>query len=141
MKTAIMGTGGVGGYFGAKLALGGHDVCFVARGAHLDAIKAKGLRVESPLGNMHLGEVDATDDPSEIGAVDVVLIAVKLWDTETATEACRPLVKDNTLVIPFQNGITAIQTMTGHPPATQDMSVLCRPRSIKPRTREARFPI
>jgi len=111
MKIAIMGTGGVGGYFGAKLALGGHDVSFIARGAHLEAINAHGLRVESPLGDMHVTNADATASPGEIGPVDVVLIAVKLWDLEAAAEACIPLLNYDTLVLPFQNGITASETV------------------------------
>ena len=72
MKIAIMGTGGVGGYFGAKLALGGNDVSFIARGAHLAAIKSQGLTVRSPLGDMHVPTPRATDTPSDVGPVDVV---------------------------------------------------------------------
>ncbi len=111
MKIAIKGTGGVGGYFGAKLALGGHDVSFIARGAHLEAIQVSGLRVVSPLGDMHVGDANATDTPADIGPVDVVLIAVKLWDLESAASACMPLLKKDTLAIPFQNGITASETV------------------------------
>jgi len=83
MRIAVMGTGGVGGYFGTRLALGGCDVSFIARGRHLEAIRQGGLKVESPLGDMRLAAPRATDNPAEIGAVDLVLFGVKLWDTET----------------------------------------------------------
>jgi 2-dehydropantoate 2-reductase len=106
MRIAVMGTGGVGGYFGAKLALAGNEVVFVARGKHLEAIRANGLRVESPLGDMHLPKAaQATDDPTEIGPVDLVLFSVKLWDTETAAEAIKPLLGEHTAVVSFQNGV------------------------------------
>ncbi|MEU1601126.1 2-dehydropantoate 2-reductase [Streptomyces sp. NPDC005708] len=106
MRIAVMGTGGVGGYFGAKLALAGNEVAFVARGKHLEAIRANGLRVESPLGDMHLPKAaQATDDPTEIGPVDLVLFSVKLWDTETAAEAIKPLLGEHTAVVSFQNGV------------------------------------
>lgn len=105
MKVAIMGTGGVGGYFGTRLALAGHDVQFIARGRHLDAIRAQGLTVRSPLGDMHLPAPAITDRPADIGPVDVVLLGVKLWDTETAAQAIRPLVGPGTAVISLQNGV------------------------------------
>ena len=105
MRVAVMGTGGVGGYFGARLALGGCDVAFIARGAHLAAIRQRGLKVESPLGDMHLPDARATDDPAAVGAVDLVLFGVKLWDTETAAKATAPLVGPETAVISLQNGV------------------------------------
>jgi 2-dehydropantoate 2-reductase len=105
MKIAIMGAGAVGGYFGARLALGGNDVSFIARGAHLAAIKAQGLTVRSPLGNLHLATPVATDTPSDVGPVDVVLFGVKLWETETAAEAIKPLIGPETVVLSFQNGV------------------------------------
>lgn len=105
MKMAIMGTGGVGGYFGARLAASGADVSFVARGAQLAALRAEGLRITSPAGDLHLKTVKATDDPATIGPVDVVLFGVKLWDTEAAAHAIRPLVGPHTAVISFQNGV------------------------------------
>ncbi|MCW9039042.1 MAG: 2-dehydropantoate 2-reductase [Rhodospirillales bacterium] len=108
MKIAVMAAGGVGGYFGARLAQAGHEVAFVARGRHLEAIRAQGLRIESPLGDAVIHPCNATDDPAAIGPVDVVLFAVKLWDTEEAAAACRPLLKDGTAVIPFQNGVESI---------------------------------
>ncbi len=105
MKIAIMGTGGVGGYFGARLAAGGADVAFVARGAHLAALQDRGLTVESPLGELHLPDIRATDDPATLGRVDVVLVTVKLWDTEAAARAVQPIVGPGTGVISFQNGV------------------------------------
>jgi len=105
MRIAIMGSGGVGGYFGARLALGGADVTFIARGAHLAAMRESGLRVESPLGAMQVARPKATDDPSAIGPVDLVLFSVKLWDTEDAARAIAPLIGPDTGVISFQNGV------------------------------------
>ena len=91
MRIAIMGSGGVGGYFGARLARAGCDVTFIARGAHLEAMRKDGLRVESQLGNIHIEAPQATSDPASIGTVDLVLFGVKLWDTETAANAMLPL--------------------------------------------------
>src|SRR5947208_3520729 len=84
MRIAIMGSGAVGGYFGARLAAGGSEVTFIARGAHLAAMRENGLIVESPLGEIKLPRVEASDDPRAIGAVDLVIVAVKRWDTESA---------------------------------------------------------
>jgi 2-dehydropantoate 2-reductase len=105
MRIAVMGTGGVGGYFGARLAVGGCDVSFIARGRHLDAIRQRGLKVESPLGDIHLATPRASDNPANIGPVDLVLFGVKLWDTETAAEAVAPLVGPETAVVSLQNGV------------------------------------
>ncbi|MGA0394854.1 MAG: ketopantoate reductase family protein, partial [Rhodospirillales bacterium] len=88
MKIAIMGSGGVGGYFGARLAQGGADVTFIARGEHLAAMQANGLKVDSAeLGNALIKPVQATDTPADIGPVDYVIIAIKLWGTEEIAEA------------------------------------------------------
>lgn len=105
MKIAVMGTGGVGGYFGAKLANSGNEVTFIARGSHLAAIKANGLKVSSGLGDIWVKDARATDAPDEVGDVDVVMFGVKLWDTKSAALACRPLVGKDTAVISFQNGV------------------------------------
>jgi len=105
MKIAVMGTGGVGGYFGARLAAAGEAVAFLARGAHLEAMRRSGLRVLSRLGEVHLDPVRATDDAAEIGPVDVVLFTVKLWDTEAAGRACKPLIGDASAVVSLQNGV------------------------------------
>ena len=104
MRIAVIGAGGVGGYFGAKLAQAGHDVAFVARGAHLAAMRAGGLRVESAAGDIVLPQVRATDDPATLAPVDFAMFCVKLWDVEAAAAKMGPLVRDG-VVIPFQNGI------------------------------------
>jgi 2-dehydropantoate 2-reductase len=111
MRIAVMAAGAVGGYFGARLAAAGHEVSFIARGAHLAAILAQGLRVESPLGNLHIRNAKATAEPREVGAADVVLFAVKLWDTELAAAAARPLVGPATRVITFQNGVDSVERL------------------------------
>ncbi len=111
MRIAVMAAGAVGGYFGARLAAAGHDVSFIARGAHLAAIRSEGLRLESPLGNVCVRDARATAEPGEIGAVDVVLFAVKLWDTEIAAAAGRKLVGPDTRVITFQNGVDSVERL------------------------------
>jgi 2-dehydropantoate 2-reductase len=105
MRVAVFGTGGVGGYFGARLAASGVDVSFVARGAHLDAIRAGGLRVDSVLGDMLIRPAQACEDPAEIGPVDYVLLGVKSWQVEEAAEVMQPLLGEATLVVPLQNGV------------------------------------
>jgi 2-dehydropantoate 2-reductase len=105
MRIAVMGTGGVGGYFGARLAQAGHEVAFVARGRQLEALRASGLRVESPLGDVHLRDVEVTGQPAELGSADLVLFTVKLWDTLEAAEAIKPLLRAETAVVSFQNGV------------------------------------
>ena len=106
MRVVIMGAGGVGGYFGAHLARAGHEVVFIARGAHLEAIRTRGFRLEGPRGDIALEPGGATDDPASLdGPADVVLFAVKLYDTETAGEAVRPVVGPDTMVISLQNGV------------------------------------
>jgi 2-dehydropantoate 2-reductase len=111
MRIAVMAAGAVGGYFGARLAAAGHDVTFIARGAHRDAIRRDGLTIESALGDLHLKDIDVTDDPTQVGPADVVLFAVKLWDTETAGEQTRPLVGSNTRVITLQNGVDSVERL------------------------------
>ena len=111
MRIAVVGAGGVGGGFGAALAKAGADVTFIARGAHLAAMKRDGLKVQSPRGDTHLVPTQATDNPAEIGAVDIVLFCVKLWDVESAGEAIKPLVGADTAVIPLQNGIDAAERL------------------------------
>ncbi len=112
MRIVIMGAGGLGGYFGARLAAADNDVAFIARGAHLAAIREQGLRVQSAYGDLHLQDVAATDDPSTLAPADVVIIAVKLWDTEAAAEAVKPLVRPGTAVVSFQNGVSKDETLT-----------------------------
>ncbi|MEE8435640.1 MAG: 2-dehydropantoate 2-reductase [bacterium] len=105
MKIAIMGSGGVGGYFGARLALAGEDVTFIARGAHLEAIRSGGLRVEGTLLECHLNDAKATDDPGGVGAVDLVVMSIKAYDLEGSARAIAPLMGADTMVLPLLNGV------------------------------------
>lgn len=107
MRIAVVGAGGVGGGYGAALAHAGADVTFIARGAHLAAMKRDGLRVESVRGNTHLRPTQATENPAEVGPVDYVLFCVKLWDVESAGAAIKPMVGPDTAVITLQNGVDA----------------------------------
>jgi 2-dehydropantoate 2-reductase len=111
MRIAVVGAGGVGGGYGAALAHAGADVTFIARGAHLAAMKSQGLKVESVRGDTHLKPAQATDDPKTVGPVDIVLFCVKLWDVESAGEHIKPMVGPNTAVIPLQNGIDASERL------------------------------
>jgi 2-dehydropantoate 2-reductase len=111
MRIAVVGAGGVGGGFGAALAKAGADVTFIARGAHLAAMKSQGLKVQGPRGEVHLVPTQATDNPADIGAVDIVLFCVKLWDVESAGTHIKPLVGPGTAVIPLQNGIDAAERL------------------------------
>lgn len=105
MKIAIMATGGVGGYFGARLAAAGEDVHFIARGQHLTALRANGLVLKSGNGDLHLQPVSATDDPASIGTVDIVIFAVKQYDTESAANLIKPLIGADAAAITLQNGM------------------------------------
>ncbi|MFM7345868.1 MAG: ketopantoate reductase family protein [Tagaea sp.] len=107
MRVVFVGAGGVGGYFGGKLAQAGADVALVARGAHLDAIRRQGgLRIESPQGDF-LAKVRVSDDASTLGPADLVGLAIKLWDTEGAIRAVAPLMGPATRIVSFQNGVEA----------------------------------
>jgi 2-dehydropantoate 2-reductase len=121
MRIAVMAAGGVGGYFGARLAQAGHDVAFVARGRHLAAIRERGLVVKSAAGDIHVANAVASDDPKSLGGFDIVLFAVKLWDTETAAAAMRPLLAGGGVVIPFQNGVESIERVSAIVGAAQVM--------------------
>jgi 2-dehydropantoate 2-reductase len=112
VRIAILGTGGVGGYFGARLAASGTDVAFIARGAHLEALQANGLRVVSPKGDLHLERVVATDDPAAVGLADVVFFTVKLYDSDSACALLPPLVGPDTVVVTFQNGVDSVERLT-----------------------------
>jgi len=107
MRFAIVGAGGLGGYYGARLAEAGNDVTFIARGAHLDAIRKNGLKVFSPLGDIHLKKIMASSDPREVSPVDVIVVAVKTWQVAEAARAIRPTIKADTIVVPFLNGVEA----------------------------------
>lgn len=111
MRIAIVGTGGIGGPLGASLATAGQDVTFLARGAHLAAMRANGLRIEGDRGETIVRPVQATDDAASIGPVDLVLFCVKLWDVEATGEQIRPLMSDDTAVIPLQNGVDASERL------------------------------
>ena len=115
MRVVVMGTGGVGGYFGGRLAQGGCDVRFVARGEHLAALREHGLRIESKLGDLQLA-VRASDDAASLGPADFILISVKLWDTEAAVQAIAPLVGPETAVVSFQNGVEKEEILRRHLP-------------------------
>src|SRR3712207_2856989 len=106
MRIAIFGTGGAGGYFGARLAQAGEELVFVARGEHLKAIRDQGLRVETAAGEIVVRS-EATDDPARVGAVDAVLVGVKTWQVADAARAMRPMVGPHTFVVPLQNGVEA----------------------------------
>lgn len=107
MKIAVMGAGALGCYFGGRVQAARGDVAYVARGAHLDALRRNGLKVTSPLGDFALETVRATDDPADIGPVDLVIFLVKLYDTEFAARAMSPLLGPETAVVSFQNGVDA----------------------------------
>jgi len=138
MRIAVMAAGAVGGYFGARMAAAGHDVYFIARGANLEAIRKSGLSIESVHGNVHLEKPNVTDDPAAVGPVDVVLFAVKLWDTEAAAKQMKPLLGPNTRVITLQNGVDSYERLApiigaerAIPGITYVVSVIDRPGVIK----------
>lgn len=105
MRILVMGAGGVGGYFGAQLAQAGHDVAFVARGAHLAALREHGLKLESDLAPLHLARVRADSDPARLGPADVVMFCTKLWDVEDGARQVAAALGPESIVIPFQNGV------------------------------------
>ncbi|MCK6454327.1 MAG: 2-dehydropantoate 2-reductase [Alphaproteobacteria bacterium] len=109
MKFAVFGAGGVGGYFGARLAASGNEVAFIARGRHLEAMRANGLRVTSAYGDVTIKPARATDDPATVGPVDCVLLCVKLWDLDEAAAASEPLVAGGGYVVPIQNGVDSTE--------------------------------
>ena len=138
MRIAAMAAGAVGGYFGARLAAAGHDVFFIARGAHREAMEKNGLKIESVHGDLHLPKPNVTDDPAAVGPVDVVLFAVKLWDTEKAAEQAKPLIGPDTRVITLQNGVDSYERIAPiigaeHtiPGVTYVVTVIERPGVIK----------
>jgi len=106
MRIAVMGSGGLGGLYGGRLAHAGYDVTFIARGAHMSAMKEQGLLIENEeQGEVRVARPNVTDDPAAVGVVDYVLLAVKLWDTDAAVNAIRPMVGPRTVVISLQNGV------------------------------------
>jgi 2-dehydropantoate 2-reductase len=109
MRIAIMGTGGVGGYYGGLLSQKGQEVIFIARGAHLQAMRAQGLQVKSVHGDFSVSPVNATDDPKEVGPVDLILFTTKTYDTDRAAQVIKAMVGKETVVVPLQNGIDAAE--------------------------------
>ncbi len=107
MRIAIFGTGGAGGYFGSHLARAGEDVIFIARGEHLQAIRSRGLRVETSKGEILIQPAHAADDPGEVGVVDAVIVGVKTWQVMDAARAIRPMIGPETFAVPLQNGVEA----------------------------------
>ena len=105
MRIAVIGAGGVGGYFGGRLAAAGTEVTFIARGAQLDAIRSNGLKILSPLGDLHIQPARAVESIDQAGPVDLVLIAVKLWDTESVAQSLRPLSDQGAAILSLQNGV------------------------------------
>jgi 2-dehydropantoate 2-reductase len=118
MKILVMGSGGVGGYFGGRLAGAGHEVTFVARGAHLAAMQRDGLLLDSQLGNLTIQPARAVADPAEAGGPDVVIFATKLGDTESAARSLSPVVGEGTTIITFQNGVDGPEIIAGTLPGT-----------------------
>ncbi len=113
VRIAVMGTGGVGGYFGGRMAAAGEDVTFIARGAHLDAIRANGLSISSGAGDVLIAPAQATDTPADIGPVDYVLFSVKAYDTEAAGAMMAPLIGRETAIVNLQNGIDGETILSG----------------------------
>lgn len=113
MRIAIVGSGAVGGYFGARLASAGVDVTFVARGAHLRAMRKDGLRVLSPLGDIYLPRPKVTENAADAGPVDLVILAVKLWDTVAAAHHLKPVIDKGATVISFQNSVQKDELLGG----------------------------
>lgn len=125
MRIAIVGAGGVGGYFGGRLAQSGEDVIFIARGQHLEAMHRDGLRIESPKGDFHLEGVQATHDPESVGNVDVVIVAVKAWQMPDAMAAIRPMLGPETAMLPLLNGVEAAAQLSGEFGAENVLGGLC----------------
>ena len=125
MKIAVIGAGGVGGYFGGRLAQAGVDTTFIVRGKTLDALRARGLRVDSVQGGFSVHPVQATDDPESVGPVDYVLMSVKAWQIPEAAETARALVGDSTAVVPLENGIDAPEILARTFPRPNVLGGLC----------------
>ncbi len=126
MKIAIIGTGGVGGYFGAKLAQAGFDVTFLARGEHLKAIRKNGLTVHSILGDFHLNNLKTTDTISEIGPSDLILIGVKAWQIKEIGDELKTIVHSDSVVMPLQNGVLAVEELNKSISLSNIVGGLCR---------------
>jgi 2-dehydropantoate 2-reductase len=126
MRVAVFGTGGVGGYFGGRLAEAGHDVFFLARGAHLEAMRRDGLHVDSIAGDFVVRPARAFENPSEVGPVDVVLVAVKAWQVPDAGRAMAPLLGPETFVVPLENGVEAADQLAAAVGEDRVLGGLCK---------------
>ncbi len=126
MKIAIIGTGGVGGYFGGRLAQNGHDVTFVARGEHLKAIKQNGLLVNSINGNFKIDNVKATDNIGDLDNVDLIILGIKSWQVKKISSQLKQIISDHTLVLPLQNGVLAIEELSTSIDTKNIVGGLCR---------------
>lgn len=126
MKIAVIGTGGVGGYFGSRLAISGHEVTFVARGPHLEAILKNGLKVVSPLGQTLILPANATDRIESLSPVDLVLVCVKAWQVKEVAPSIGSLLHDKTVVLPLQNGVLATDELMSVLGCQPVLSGLCR---------------
>jgi 2-dehydropantoate 2-reductase len=126
MRIVIFGTGGVGGFFGGRMAQAGEDVTFIARGEHLRAIKANGLKVDSTEGDFVIYPAKATDDVNEVGETDLVILGVKAWQVPEAARAIKPIVGPNTTVLPLQNGVDAVSQLVAELDVDGVIGGLCR---------------
>ena len=126
MRIVVYGTGGVGGYFGGRLAQAGEDVTFIARGEHLRAIKANGLRVDSPNGDFVISPARATDNINEVGETDLVILGVKAWQVPDAARAIKPVVGPASIVLPLQNGVDAVPQLVDELGSANVVGGLCR---------------
>ncbi len=126
MNIAIMGSGGVGGYFGARMVQAGEDVTFIARGAHLEAMRTGGLRVEGELLNCHLPQVRATDDPATVGPVELVLMSTKAYDLDASARQIAPMVGEDTVLLPMLNGVDTAERLEAVLGAGRVLGGLCQ---------------
>lgn len=125
MKIVVLGSGGVGGYFGGRLAASGSDVTFIARGAHLEALRRDGLKITSALGDLHIPKVTAVQTIAEAGVADLVMVGVKLWDTEDVAATLKPIADSGAAIISFQNGVQKDDILRKYVPAEAVMGGIC----------------
>ena len=126
MRIAVFGSGGVGGYFGGRLASAGEDVTFIARGEHLRALQTTGLIVDSMDGNFLISPAKATSDPAKVGPVELVLVGVKAWQVPEAAQAMKPMVGSGTTVLPLENGVDAPSQLAAELGADRVIGGLCK---------------
>ena len=126
MKIAVIGTGGVGGYFGGKLALAGNDVTFYARGPHLEAIKRNGLTVKSPTGDFVINPANATNTITEMPVVDLIIMSVKAWQVKDILPMLHHISNEDTIILPLQNGVLAAEEIKQELPEAKVIGGLCK---------------